>query len=85
MWGPNEFTASGNLKDLDFTARLGEIHAPTLVTGGRFDEVTPRIAETIHRGIQGSVFRIFEKSAHLAMWEEEEKYLETVRNFVLEK
>jgi proline iminopeptidase len=85
MWGPNEFTASGNLKDLDFTARLEEIHVPTLVTGGRFDEVTPKIAETIHSGIQGSRLRIFEKSAHLAMWEEQEEYLETVRKFVLEK
>jgi len=83
MWGPNEFTASGNLKDLDFTARLPEIHVPTLVTGGRFDEVTPKIAETIHKGIRGSKHLIFEKSAHLAMWEEQEKYLKTVREFIL--
>jgi proline iminopeptidase len=85
MWGPNEFTLSGNLKDLDFTDRLGEIHVPTLVTGGRFDEVTPRVAETIHSRVPNSVLRIFEKSAHLAMWEEQDAYLETVRKFIRER
>jgi proline iminopeptidase len=83
MWGPNEFTAMGNLKDWDITDRLREIQIPTLVTGGRYDAVTPIVAETIHKGIRGSKLAIFEKSAHLPMWEEQEEYLKTVRNFIL--
>ncbi len=82
-WGPNEFTVLGNLKDLDITPRLPEIRVPALVSGGRCDEVTPRIAETIHNGIRGWELVTFEKSAHLPMWEEQEKYLETVREFIL--
>ena len=82
MWGPNEFTALGNLKDLDFTARLSEIRVPTLVSGGRYDEITPTIAESIHNGIEGSKLVIFENSAHLPMWEEQEAYLNTVREFL---
>jgi proline iminopeptidase len=83
MNGPNEFTIIGNLKDWDIRARLPEIHVPTLVTVGKYDEVTPKIAETIHNGIRDSKLIVFENSAHLAMWEERELFLRTVRDFLL--
>jgi len=82
MNGPNEFTIIGNLKDWDITARLHEIRVPTLVTAGRYDEVTPKIAETIHKNISGSKLVVFENSSHLAMWEEQESYVRTVREFI---
>jgi len=83
MNGPNEFVIIGNLKDWDITARLPEINVPTLVTVGRYDEVTPKVAETIHKGIRGSKLLVFEKSAHLTMWDEKDSYLKTVKDFVL--
>jgi proline iminopeptidase len=83
MNGPNEFTIIGNLKDWDITARLPEIHVPTLVTVGRYDEVTLKVAETIHKGICGSRLVLFENSAHVAMLEERERYNRTVREFIL--
>ena len=82
MNGPNEFTIVGNLKDWDITARLREIKVPTLVTVGRYDEVTPKVAETIHKGITGSKLVVFEKSGHLTMWDEKENYLKTLREFL---
>ena len=82
MWGPNEFTITGNLKDWERTDRLGEIDVPTLITGGRHDEVTPACAETLHRGIPKSEMHIFEHSAHLAHLEETERYLGVVRKFL---
>lgn len=83
MNGPNEFTIIGNLRDWDITSRLPEIKVPTLITVGRYDEVTPKVAETIHKGIAGSKLVLFENSSHLAMWEEQESYLKTVREFIL--
>jgi proline iminopeptidase len=80
--GPNEFTIIGTWKGWDITARLPEIKVPTLVTVGRYDEITPKVAETIHHGISGSVLKVFENSAHLTMWDEEEEYLRTVRAFI---
>lgn len=62
MNGPNEFTIIGNMKNWDITNRLQEIKVPTLVTVGRYDEVTPKVAETIHKGIAGSKLVVFEKS-----------------------
>jgi len=82
MNGPNEFTIVGNLRDWDITPRLHEIRVPTLVTAGRYDEVTPKIAETIHKNISGSKLVVFENSSHLAMWEEQESYVRTVREFI---
>jgi len=80
--GPNEFTITGNLKDWDRTDRLGEIGMPTLITCGRYDELTPACAETLHRGIPDSEMHIFEQSAHMAHLEETERYLQVVREFL---
>ncbi len=54
MNGPSEFHVIGVIKDWDVTARLEEINAPALITSGRYDEATPWIAETVHKGIRGS-------------------------------
>jgi proline-specific peptidase len=70
MNGPSEFHIIGVIKDWDITDRLGEIRVPTLITSGRYDEATPAIAETLHRGIADSEWVIFENSAHLAHAEE---------------
>lgn len=85
MNGPNEFTLIGNLKDWDRSDRLGEIALPTLVTVGRYDEITPACAETIHRGIAGSQLAIFEDSSHTPHLEEEEAYLGVLSGFLRDK
>lgn len=82
MNGPNEFTIIGNIRYYDITDELHTIHVPTLVTGGKFDEVTPKVARSIHEHVKGSRLVIFQKSSHLAMWEEPEKYTETLSLFL---
>ncbi len=82
MFGPSEFHATGTLKEWDIRDRLGEIQAPTLVTSGRYDEATLTIAETVHRGIAGSEWVIFEQSAHMAHLEEEDEYRRVVNDFM---
>ena len=84
MNGPNEFTITGTIRDYDATPRLGEIRIPTLITTGRYDEITPVVAESIHRGIVGSRLELFEESSHLAFWEERSRYMETVAAFLRE-
>lgn len=82
MNGPNEFTIIGNTRYWDVSDQLSEISVPTLVTGGRYDEMTPNVARAIHRGIKGSKLVIFEKSSHLPFWEEREKYIRVVAEFL---
>ncbi len=82
MNGPNEFTIVGTIKDLRFVDRLGAIRAPTLVTGGRYDEVSPRVAEQIARAIPGAELEIFAQSSHMPFWEERTMYLSRFRRFL---
>jgi proline-specific peptidase len=83
MWGPNEMRPTGTLAGWDVTARLGEITAPALVLCGRYDEATPRQAETIANGLGGaSELAVLERSAHLTLLEETDRYVELVRGFL---
>ena len=82
MNGPNEFMVIGNLKTWDRVDRLGEIQARTLVTVGRYDELSPTCAETLRQGIAGSRVVQFEHSSHTAHLEETEAYLAVVRAFL---
>ncbi len=82
MWGPNEFTVTGTLKDWDVIDQLGEIRVPTLITSGRHDECTPALVEPLHRGIAGSEWVLFEDSAHMPYLEEPERYDGVVGDFL---
>jgi proline-specific peptidase len=82
MWGPNEFVATGNLLDWDRSERLAEIDVPALVTVGRYGELTPDCAETIHAGIAGSELVLFEESAHVPHFEEPERFESAVGGFI---
>jgi L-proline amide hydrolase len=82
MNGPSEFHVIGTIKDWDVRHRLPEIKAPTLVTSGRHDEATPAIAETVHKGIPGSKWVIFENSSHTAHAEEADRYMQVLSEFI---
>ncbi len=82
MNGPNELVITGNLKDWNRIDRLAEIGVPSLILVGRYDEVTPACAETLHLGIAGSQLVVFEESSHIPHIEEEDKYLEAVFRFL---
>jgi L-proline amide hydrolase len=82
MWGPSEFHVTGSLKEWQIVDRLSEIGVPALVIGGRHDEATPAVMETVHRGIAGSELVIFENSSHMPHLEETQLYMNTVRGFL---
>ena len=82
MNGPTEFTIVGGLRYWDVSTQLSKIRLPTLVTCGKYDEVTPKEAMRIHRSIKDSKLVVFENSSHLAMWEEREKYVNVLRTFL---
>jgi len=80
MWGTSEFQATGNLKDYDKTGRLHEITVPTLFTAGRYDEATPETVAWYQSLVPGSQFVLFENSAHMAMLEEPDRYVQVIRD-----
>lgn len=84
MNGPTEFDVIGRLEHWDRSADLGNIDVPTLITVGRYDEITPACAQTLHDGIADSRMVLFENSAHLAHLEEGERYAQVVEEFLAE-
>jgi proline iminopeptidase len=82
MWGPNEFTCTGNLLDWDRTDRLGEITVPTLITVGEFDEVHPSCARTLQAGIPGSELEIFPGCGHAVHLEVFDHYHDVLLSFL---
>ena len=83
MWGPSEFgPVTGRLRDWDVTDRLARIQAPTLVTGGRYDEARPDHLAILAAGVTGSEMVIFEDSSHMAFIEEQQPYLQTIEGFL---
>ncbi len=82
MWGPSEWFPTGNLKAYERVGRLNEIKVPTLFTAGRYDEATPAATAWYRSHIPGSKLRIFEESSHLAMFEEQDAYLESIGEFL---
>ncbi len=82
MNGPSEFTVTGRFRDWDVFDRLGEIGVPTLITGGRHDEIRVDHLEDIHARIAGSRLVVFEDSSHTPFHEERERYMSVVNDFL---
>ena len=55
---------------------------PTLVASGRYDEATPALQETLVEGIAGAEQVIFEDSAHMPFWEERQRFMSVVGDFL---
>jgi 3-oxoadipate enol-lactonase len=59
----------------DATAQLGAIEAPTLVTYGRYDQVTSvRFADELVEGIPDTDLYVFEDCAHAPIYENVEAF-----------
>lgn len=82
MNGPSEFHVIGTIKDWDVRDRLGEIKVPTLVISGEYDEATPLIAETVHNGIPGSEWVLFENCSHITHAEDPDRYMRVLNEFI---
>ena len=84
MFGPSEFTITGNLINFDRVNELHLLKMPTLITCGRFDEARPETMQEMVKLLPNAKLVIFEKSAHIAHLEEPENYLKVLSEFIAE-
>ena len=76
-------TLNADLNKFDMWPALAAFRMPTLVATGRYDiNVAPSTAWKIHKAIAGSRWVVFEKSGHLPYFEEPEKFVTTVNDFL---
>lgn len=80
-WGPDEFVATGSLRNWDRVRALRKISTPVLLTRGRHDEFDVRCTDTLRR-LPHTERAEFAASAHFAMLEERKAYVSRVRTFL---
>jgi proline-specific peptidase len=86
--GGAEFPTGGDdpglavLDGWDVRPRLHEVRLPTLLLSGRYDEATPAVMSTLHRGIAGSEWHVMEESSHSCHSEEEALTMLLVADFL---
>ncbi|NHI84258.1 MAG: alpha/beta fold hydrolase [Candidatus Thorarchaeota archaeon] len=62
------------LASTDFTGRLGEIKAETMIIHGDEDRIIkPEMGVLLHQGIQGSVMKVFKKCGHSPTVQEQDR------------
>ena len=69
--------------DLDLSEKIAAFHFPVLVINGRYDmNVAPLTAWQIAHAIPGARVVFFEKSGHLPSYEEPERYMKVLEDFL---
>lgn len=81
-WGPNEFTASGTLRDYDVTTRLADIKQPTLIVSGGDDLCTPYIAKYMYDNIPDARWELFRHCRHSCFVEHNDKYITLMQQWL---
>ena len=79
-WGTSYVT--GNLRDWDRTARLGEIGVPVLLISGEHDESTPLVNQVLVDGIRGAQWHLMPGCSHFCHVEAPEAYRALVTEFL---
>lgn len=81
MWGISEFVCTGTLKNYDRLDDLKNLEMPALFSCGRYDEARPETIAQAANSVKGALYKVFERSSHLPMWEEPAEYFKTVSTF----
>ena len=81
-WGPNEFTPLGTLKDYDVIDQLGDIKEPALIINGGNDLCTPYVAKFMYDRIPNSEWELFRTCRHMCFVEDNDHYVEVLKNWM---
>lgn len=82
MWGPNEFTCTGNLRNYDQSKSVKKVNLPILITCGKYDGADPESCKYYQKLIPNSKLKVFIKSAHMPHLEQTKEYLQTLTEFL---
>ena len=83
MWGPSEFTATGNLLNYDRVKDLSKIVVPTLLLAGEYDEARPSTVRYFQSLIPGSEFTVIKNSGHVTMHDNLPETIIAINQFLL--
>ncbi|KAK0442695.1 proline iminopeptidase [Desarmillaria tabescens] len=73
---------TGELRIWTIVDRLDRVRVPTFVINGRADIAQDFVVEPLFREIRQAKWVTMEKSSHTPMWEERERYMDLVNEFL---
>ena len=82
MWGPDEFSLTGALKDYDRTTDLKNINVPTLYTAGEFDPARPTTVKYYQSLTPNSKFVIISGAGHFTMHDNPSEEIKVISEFL---
>ncbi|TDL27696.1 proline-specific peptidase [Rickenella mellea] len=82
MNGPSEFHVIGTLKTLSIISELHNINIPTLILNSRYDEAQDACVVPFFNLIPKAKWYTFANSSHMPHWEERERYMQIVGDFL---
>ncbi|MCR5134038.1 MAG: alpha/beta hydrolase, partial [Clostridiales bacterium] len=85
MWGTQQFTCNGLLKEFDVRADLDKIKVPALFVCGEYDYCKPKTGEEYSKQVADGTLLVIEDGAHQAHVEFPDLYKEKVSAWLAEK
>jgi len=82
LYGKDEFSIGGTIKDWNVTDRIHEIKVPVLLTTGQHDIVRPSVVDVMQNEFKHVERALFSKSAHLSMIDEPDRMNEVIQDFL---
>ena len=83
MWGPSEFSCTGNLSSYDGASQLSELKIPGLLLCGDQDEVLPATLQRyLEKMLAASELYVLPHCSHASYLEASELYIQVVQQFL---
>ena len=80
--GPSEFHVIGSLKNWSIIDEAHKINVPTFLLNGAYDEAADSSVMPLFKLIPKVKWFTFAESSHMPHWEEREKYMKLVADFL---
>lgn len=80
--GRSEFEVTGNMRGWDRWADLARIRTPTLILGGRYDEMNPADLREMSRLMPDARTFICPRGSHLGMYDDQQAYFSALIPFL---
>ncbi len=80
--GASEFEVTGNMKNWDRWSDLARIKTPTLLLGGRYDEINPQDMRDMAKRMPNARVVICNNGSHLSMYDDQQAYFSALLPFL---
>jgi proline iminopeptidase len=77
-----EFVVVGNMKSVEYAAKLRTLRVPTLIITGDHDAMSLQMSREMHATISGSELVVLPKSAHMTFVDQTDMFNNTVDAFI---